>query len=350
MDIQKYLIDKNKTVIQAMRQLDKEACRVLFLLENGKLQAAISDGDVRRWIVNGGALNAPVSEIANYHPKYLVDQSRADAQRYLRSQKIEVVPIVDEELRIKEIVSWNEVEEVEEEEEKLISLPVVMMAGGKGTRLYPYTKILPKPLIPVGDIPIAEHIIQRFYKAGCQHFILIVNHKKNMIKAYFNEIERDYEISFVDEEQPLGTGGGLSLLKGQINETFILTNCDILLDADFSKIYQFHKEHNNVITMVCALQNIQIPYGVVHMGNGGTIESMQEKPEISFFTNTGCYIVEPEVVDSIEEGKAIDFPEIADRFRKDGRNVGVFPIGEKAWMDMGQMDELEKMRKRLTQE
>lgn len=350
MDIQKYLIDKNETVIQAMRQLDKEACRVLFLLENDRLQAAISDGDVRRWIVNGGALDAPVSEIANYHPKYLVNRGREDAQRYLRAEKIEVVPIVDEELRIKDIVSWNDDEETEVKRTDPISLPVVMMAGGKGTRLYPYTKILPKPLIPVGDIPIAEHIIQRFFEAGCRRFILIVNHKKNMIKAYFNEIARDYEISFADEEEPLGTGGGLCLLKGQIDETFILTNCDILLDTDFSKIYQFHKEHNNVITMVCALQNIQIPYGVVHMGSGGTIESMQEKPEISFFTNTGCYIVEPEVIDSIEEGKAIGFPEIVEKFRKAGRNVGVFPIGENAWMDMGQMDELEKMRKRLTQE
>lgn len=345
MDIQKYFIDENSSVIEAMKQLDKEACKVLFIQENGVLKAALSDGDVRRWIVDGGSLEEQIKKIANYSPKYVYLDNKEKARDILESNSVEVIPIVDDKLVIVDIVTWNSKEKRNHKE--AIDVPVVMMAGGKGTRLYPYTKILPKPLIPIGEIPIAEHIIQSFVEVGCNKFYLIVNHKKGMIKAYFNDEDNPYKIEFVDENEPLGTGGGLSLLDGLVDETFILTNCDILLDVDFSEIYKYHKEHRNIITMICALQNVQIPYGVVHMSEGGKIDSIQEKPELSFFTNTGCYIVEPEVIKKIEKNTFIGFPDIIEEYRKEGRNVGVFPIGEKAWMDMGQIDELEKMRSSL---
>ena len=183
-------------------------------------------------------------------------------------------------MNIISIVSWND-EEVETKKE--LDIPVVIMAGGLGTRLYPYTKVLPKPLIPIGEIPIAEHIINRFNNCGCKNFHLIVNHKKNMIKAYFNEIEKDYSVDYVDEDRPLGTGGGLSLLKGKINKTFILSNCDILIDENYEKIYEYHKKEKNLITMICSLKNIKIPYGVINIGENGEIDSMKEKPEVSFY-------------------------------------------------------------------
>ena len=224
------------------------------------------------------------------------------------------------------------------------------MAGGLGTRLYPYTKILPKPLIPVGEIPIIEHIINRFYRQGAQNFYLIVNHKKNMIKAYLNDIEKAYQVCFVDEEQPLGTGGGLSLLKGEISQPFILSNCDILIDSDYEKIYEHHLSENNYITMVCSLKNMRIPYGVVEISKDGGIEEMKEKPEISFFTNTGMYVVHPEVIDELELNQRIDFPDIIEKCRQEGKKIGVYPISENSWLDMGQIDELEEMRRRLEDE
>ena len=221
------------------------------------------------------------------------------------------------------------------------------MAGGLGTRLYPYTKILPKPLIPIGELPIAEHIINRFYEYGCKRFYLIVNHKKNMIKAYFNEISKGYEVTYIDEDKPLGTGGGLYLLKGKINSTFILSNCDIIVEEDYEKMYQFHKKEDNLITMVCSLKKFTIPYGVVEIGSNGNIESMREKPVMSFFTNTGCYIVEPRVIEELKSECAISFPEIIDSYISHREKIGVYPISERAWMDMGHFDELEEMRKRL---
>ena len=143
---------------------------------------------------------------------------------------------------------------------------VEMMAGGLGTRLYPYTKILPKPLIPVGEQPIAELIIDRFRGFGCHRFTMVVNYKKGMIKSYFGDLEKDYTLDFVDETQFMGTGGGLCLLKGKVDSPFFFTNCDTLLDLDFGDLYEKHHERGNLITMVCALKHYTVPYGVVELG------------------------------------------------------------------------------------
>ncbi len=342
MNIEELCICEEKTVRNAMERLDSLATKILFVVRDGRLVAALTDGDIRRWILLKGDLNAPVKCAANYYPYYVKNNSNEDIFNFLKKYELEAIPIVSEEMVIERIVFRNE-NDIRRSREQL-ELPVVMMAGGKGTRLYPYTKILPKPLIPVGEVPIAERIIAQYRRYGCRDYFLIVNHKKNMIKAYFNEIEKDYNVYYVDEDVPLGTGGGLSLLKGKITSPFILTNCDILVKEDFSKIYRLHKEKKNVITMICSLKNFKIPYGIVNIDESGELENMREKPELSFFTNTGCYIVEPEVIDEIEENTPMGFPDIIEKCKREGKSVGIYPVGEKAWLDMGQMDGLEHMR------
>ena len=136
-------------------------------------------------------------------------------------------------------------------------------------------------------------------------------------------------------------------MKGKIQETFFLTNCDILLQSNFESMLRFHRENHNSVTMVCAYKNLQIPYGVIEMGRNGTGKSMKEKPELSFLTNTGMYIVEPEVLEDIEDGVPVGFPDIIETQMRKGRNVAVYPVSENEWMDMGQLPELEKMRIRL---
>jgi NDP-sugar pyrophosphorylase family protein len=168
-----------------------------------------------------------------------------------------------------------------------------------------------------------------------------------MIKAYFNEIEKPYKLEYVDEDKPLGTGGGLSLLKGKINSTFILSNCDILIEEDYEKIYNYHKKENNLITMVCSLKNFKIPYGVIEISETGKVEKMKEKPELSFFINTGMYIVEPKIIEELEENKFIDFPNIIEHYKDKGEKIGIYPISENSWMDMGQIDGMEEMQRRL---
>lgn len=344
LDVKDFLINEDITIIEAMEQLDKVAKKVLFIAKNRKLIAAMTDGDIRRWILKKGNLEAKVKDIANYNPKFLYEKDKALAKEFMRKQSIEALPILNGDMEITSVSLWND-EEIEAR--KNLSVPVVIMAGGLGKRLYPYTKILPKPLIPIGEIPIVEHIINRFNQYGCNNFFLIVNHKKNMIKAYFNEIKKDYEVNYADENKPLGTGGGLSLLKGKIDSTFILSNCDILIEEDYEKIYKYHKKEENLITMVCSLKNIKIPYGVVEINENGEIEAMKEKPEFSFFTNTGMYIVESKVIEELEEDKAIGFPAIIEKYKKAGKKIGVYPVSENSWLDMGELDVMEEMRKRL---
>lgn len=344
MDYLKYCIGKNLTIRDAMKLLDDLEPKILFIVEDKKLIASLTDGDIRRFLLNEGTLSSAVIDAANKHPRCA--SNLTDARELYNKKDFIAIPVVDKQGNLLDIFLGSNCKK------HLVDLgvPVVINAGGKGTRLEPYTKILPKPLIPIGEKPIIEHIMARFKEYGCKQFHIIVNYKKELIKAFFADNEEHYDISWYNEEKPLGTGGGLYYLKGKINSTFFFTNCDNLLVSNYESMLRFHRENHNSITMVCAYKNIKIPYGVIDMGANGSIKSMQEKPEFSFLTNTGIYIVEPSILEGIEEEKPLGFPDIIAAAQQRGEKVAVYPISEKEWMDMGQFDELEKMRQRLSGE
>ena len=345
-DLSSNIILEDDSLKHALEQLDKVTVKVLLVIDNEQaFVAAVTDGDVRRAILAGASLETMVSHIANYHPLFLEHDDEVVARNLMHEKKISALPILNEEKKIQKVYIIGE--DTQKEDAKKMDVPVVIMAGGLGTRLYPYTKILPKPLIPVSDMPISERIIQSFHKIGCEDFHMVVNYKRNMIKAYFNDTDHGYNIYFWDEETPLGTGGGLYLLKDCINDTFVLTNCDIMILDDVRRIIKHHKEEKNKVTMVCSLKNFKIPYGIVNFSEGGEISSFEEKPQLSFFTNTGYYILEPDVFGYIKQGEKIGMPDIIDRMRKNGLKVGVYPISENAWLDMGQFDSMESMERRL---
>ena len=335
------IICGNTTICDAMRIIDRSDYKILFVTKEGKLLGTLTDGDIRRYLFNGGSLQGHAEEAANCSPKVARTFSQA-AELYNRLYYI-AIPIVDSDGYISDIYFGEELPKAR----KKIELPVIINAGGKGTRLDPFTRVLPKPLIPVGDLPIIEHIMQKFKEYGCNDFSMIVNYKKELIKTYFNECENQYSIKWYDEEKPLGTGGGLSLLKHTVKETFFFTSCDTLLLADYESMLRFHRENGNAVTMICAWKNLTLPYGIVEMGNGGIIKEMREKPELSFLTNTSIYIVEPSVVEDIPDGTAITFPEIIQMQIDKGRKAAAYPVSESEWLDMGQLSELEKMRERL---
>lgn len=344
MDIETLFIAEERSVLEAMKHLDATARQILLVADNNKLKAIITDGDIRRHLLRGGKLEEKVKDIANYNPRFIYEKDKNNSRELMKKWSILSLPVVNEKLEIQSIVFLKDYEIGRNHS---VSAPVVIMAGGLGTRLYPYTKILPKPLIPIGEIPITEHIINQFMEYNCNEFHLIVNHKKNMIKAYFSEIDKDYKIKYHDEDIPLGTGGGLSLLKGKVETTFFFTNCDILIRANYKEIYDFHKQNGNMITIVTVFKHFTIPYGIINMDSNGEIASMLEKPEYSFLTNTGFYVVEPEVIYRLDDDKAIGFPDIIEQQKSLGERIGVFPVSERCWLDMGQFEELEEMRKEL---
>ena len=342
-DIRKYIGSAGLTVSEVMQMIDNNRSGILFVVDDAqRLLGCLTDGDIRRFLLAGGRMDACAIEAANRHPK--VAHSTAEAATLYHKRNYIVIPIVDGDGTV---VGLYNGEGYELRKRNALNIPVVINAGGKGTRLDPFTRVLPKPLIPVGDMPIIEHIMKEYQTYNCNDFHIIVNYKRELMKAYFAENENDYHITWYVEEKPLGTGGGLSLLKGKFTDTFFFANCDALLTANYESMLRFHKDNHNVITMVCAYKNMNIPYGVVEMGVNGAITSMKEKPLMSFLTNTGIYIVEPEVVEDIEDGVPIGFPDIVEKQRLKGRKVAAYPVSESDWMDMGQLSELEKMRVRL---
>lgn len=344
-NISSFIGQDTLTVSEAMQLIDKNANGILFIVDaSKKLIGCVTDGDVRRFLLSGGKMAAKVIDAANKNPR--VATTIDEAKILYHKKNYIVIPVVNIDGEVIDLYN-GEVGVINQKQKNPLHIPVVINAGGKGTRLDPYTRVLPKPLIPVGELPIIELIMQEYQSYACTDFHIIVNYKRDLMKAYFADNGRKYDISWYDEDKPLGTGGGLSLLKGKFTSTFFFANCDALLTANYESMIKFHKENGNTITMICSYKNVSIPYGVVEIGNDGIIESMKEKPLVSFLTNTGIYIVEPEVVNDMIDGEPIGFPDIIERQRKKGRKVAVFPVSENDWMDMGQISELEKMRIKL---
>lgn len=345
MRLEDILIDEQCDIKTAVERLENVRCKVVYVVEGGKLKASVSDGDIRRYVLKSGDFSRPVREIANYKPNAFLNGQKEEIERFFKRTETFSVPIINYNHEIIAIVfrNGNRIER-----ESRVACPVVMMAGGKGTRLYPYTKILPKALIPVGELPISEMIFQRFRKYGCQDFFMIVNHKKNMIQAYFDGIEKDYRVTYMEEERPLGTGGGLYLLKGKIKEDFFLVNCDIVIDADYAEIIDYHKRQKNYITIVAARYSYTVPYGVVFCDEEHKYRGMREKPSQEYLINTGMYVVSRQMLEWMPERENISFPELIQKAEKKEKRIGVYCVDESAYMDMGQIEELESMRKKLS--
>ena len=341
MDYKKYLLNKNIKVKEALKKFNGLRPKIVFVVEYGKLLGSLTDGDIRRYLLAGGKVDDTVYKACNKKPKKIA-YSLAEAKGMLDENFIGI-PIIDKNKKVIDVYIGNSRKTINK---KKLNVPIVINAGGKGTRLEPFTKVLPKPLIPVGDLPIIEHIMNRYEEFGCDKFNIIVNYKKELIKSYFKEIDKQYKINWFDENTPLGTGGGLSLLKNKIKETFFFITCDNLILVDYNDILDFHKKNQNDITMVCAKKNMTIPYGIVQTDDNNVLDTIVEKPEYSFLTNTAMYVIEPSVLKDIKKEK-IDFPEFIKQEKQKGKKIGVYSIDEKDWLDMGIMSELEKMRVRL---
>lgn len=344
-----FLADEHLLLAEAMQKIDDNAKGILFVTdEQGRLSGAVSDGDIRRWILRTGMITAEIRLLMNPHPRYILRDELSDPYAYMKQWGIHAIPIVDSCMQIKDIL-LSDSEEIESDKEKdgLDDVTVVIMAGGKGTRLYPYTKILPKPLIPIGDVPIVERIINHFHEYSVTDFIMTVNYRKNMIKSYFSEIEKDYKIDYVEEDRPLGTAGSIKLIKRRFDKPIFVTNCDSLIRADYSELLRFHRESGNAVTIVAAMKNDVIPYGVIYSKENGEIETMVEKPRRSYFVNTGMYVVNPEVVELIPDNTVFHMTNLTEKAMERGYRVGMYPVSEDSFLDMGEFEEMKRMEDKL---
>lgn len=341
----------DSSIKEALKKLDKTAEKTLFVIDvANRLLGTITDGDIRRYILKTGKIEGKVEDIYNKNPiKILTTEfSIEDVKSIMLKKKIEVIPVIDEENKLIDYYTWNELfsgSSPKIQKKLLTGVPVVIMAGGKGTRLDPLTKILPKPLIPVGEKTMVEHIIDNFKTFGIEKFYFILNYKGTMIEAYFNSIERDYQIEFIWEKEFLGTAGGLKLLENKLNGDFVVSNCDILVKADFYDVYNYHKDNESFLTSITSIQHHKIPYGVVNIQNGGKIKNIEEKPEYSFQINTGVYFFNSEVFKYIPDNKYFDMPELIKSLIKNNKKVLAYPVNESNYVDMGQWEEYKMVLK-----
>lgn len=341
-------IKNTNTIIEALKKMDTEKCKLLFVFDVENFAGILTIGDIQRAIINAADMNSPVSDILDTNKVYAFEGEEIDSIRQkMYRLRAECMPVLNENKELVDVIFWKEAfkDRLETDVREKINLPVVIMAGGKGTRLKPITNVIPKPLIPVGDKTILEEIMDQFESIGCKNFYMSVNYKSDMMKFYLEHMEHKYNIEFFEEPKPLGTIGSVTLLKDKIQGPFFVTNCDILIDQDFRDVYDYHIENKNDITMVTAVKSFHIPYGVIETGEDGLMTGLKEKPDITYKINTGVYILNSELIKDIPENKFFHITDLMEVVKSRGGRIGCFPVSENSWRDMGEWPEYLKMIK-----
>jgi dTDP-glucose pyrophosphorylase len=326
--------------------MDKIEKKLLLVFEGDHFVSLLSIGDIQRAIINNRSLETLVKDIIRKKTTVAtIDDDFEDVKKVMIKGRTECMPILDKKGELYDVIFWEDIfGEGEKRITRKLNLPVVIMAGGAGTRLKPLTNVLPKPLIPIDEKTIMEHILDRFVSIGCRKIYASVNFKAEFIRFYFDNLNNpDYNITWFTEEKPLGTAGSLFLLKGKVKSTFFVSNCDILIDQDYGEIYDYHVEQKNELTIVAALKHVKIPYGTVETAEGGQLTALIEKPEITYKINSGLYILEPQLLNEIPENEFFNITDLIDRILKRKGRVGVFPVTENSWTDIGEWSEYLKI-------
>lgn len=345
-NLKDFIVTEKDSVLQAMKKLDLNKHKIAFVVNiQNQICGSLTDGDIRRWILGNNSLEKQVLEACNRNPVTIsLNDNNETIRKIFDQKKINCIPVVNAKQEITNLLFWDEYSNQPYDHIHLqpINIPVVIMAGGFGTRLEPFTTILPKPLIPIGDKSIVEHIIDKFLLYNVKEYYLTLNHKSNMIKAYFDGLEKDYSIDYVVEEKPLGTAGSLKLFIDKLPDTFFVTNCDIIINTNYNEILDFHNKNNHSITLVSSMMHYEIPYGICEIDAGGSLTRLKEKPEYNFLISTGLYLLNKDTLDLIPDNEMFHITQLMDKIKESGGSIGVFPISEKSWHDTGQWEEYRK--------
>jgi dTDP-glucose pyrophosphorylase len=329
------------TIKDALKLLDKNASKVVFVVNKQKeLIGSLTDGDIRRWILSNGSLQVYVEKVMNKNPVIFSEGTdHLFIKEAMQKRKIECVPIVNSAKKLVDVIFGSALPvKGKIASGELRNISVVIMAGGMGTRLKPFTNILPKPLIPLGDKTILEEIMIRYARFGVKQFHLSINYKAEMIKAYFIGQKNPFIINYVQEKKPLGTGGSVKLLSNKIKGSFFISNCDTIVDADYGDIYRFHRKNKNAITLVCAIKHFPIPYGIVELENGGMMKAIKEKPELDFLVNTGMYVLDSKYLHMIPANAFYHITNLIEDLKKFNEKIGVYPVSSNSWFDFGEWE------------
>ena len=338
--LEQYLIASNATIRGALECINRNMSLAIVVDEQRRLIGTITDGDVRRAVLAGASLDTPVQKLLDQrdktpYPKPVTAPTGTPTGELLRimyERAIRQIPLVDENGRVADIALMQELVKSYE-----LPLKAVVMAGGFGKRLLPLTEDMPKPMLPVGDKPILELIVNQLQNSGIRKVQVTTHYKPEIIRQHFGTGEKfGLDIQYVNEDQPLGTAGALGSLE-KSDEPMLVLNGDILTRVDFRAMLAFHVENKAELTVAVRKYDFQVPYGVIQC-DGAHVMGVDEKPTYNFFVNAGIYLLEPSAHRSIPSAQRFDMTDLIEKLTAEGRRVVAFPVVE-YWMDIGQQND-----------
>jgi dTDP-glucose pyrophosphorylase len=339
-----YLIRENESLKSALILLNRNPDKCLVIESNiGKLLGTLTDGDIRRSIIKGLDFKDKILNIYNKKPFYInkdsIKQIKISDQLL---SNYSVIPIVNSKKKIIDLKSKNLIN-LDKNQKKftkidLNKIPVIIMAGGEGKRLLPHTAILPKPLIPYKGISLSEHIINRFKNYGLNNFILTIKYKSNLMKAFFSDFRDDIKISFIYENKSLGTAGSLQKLIKKKSNNFFVINCDTIIKSDYISLLNYHEDNKHDLTIVVCKKKQVFNYGSCIIKKNCTLKEIIEKPSTTHLANTGMYIINKKSIKVIKKNENIGMDQLISRLIKKKYKIGIFPIDEDEWQDLGTWD------------
>ena len=334
------ILTMEANIEDVLKNLNKSGSRITLIINKKKeFKGTISDGDIRRALINGASQKTSIKKIINNNALIVSPEIEHEIVLELMvKNKIQQIPVISKNKKIVGLYLWDEVVA-----HKKIPNTLVIMAGGKGTRLGKYTKNCPKPLLPVNGKPMLEVIIERAKAQGFENFLISINYLGHMIKDYFSNGKKwNVKINYIKEDQPLGTCGALKLISPKPDLSFVVSNCDIMTDFHYGELLDFHSNHNAEATMAVRNHEWENPYGVVQT-KGVDIINFEEKPIIRSHINAGVYVLEPSAIDVIKKNERLDMPNIFERLKKKKLRTIVYPVHE-PWLDIGIPEDYYKVK------
>lgn len=338
----KYTINSKSNIKEALQKLSICGEKCLIVIDSKfKLLGTLSDGDLRKSIINHKSLSAKISNIYNKKPKKFYENNidQELVEKYFIKLRLEIIPIVNKNNYLKDLIIFSKYFkknklEINEKFDNIID--IVIMAGGLGTRLAPFSNIIPKPLMPYKNSTLIESIMNKFNDFNLNNFIISLNYKEKLIRTYLKSVNKKYKINFLNETFPMGTIGSLGKIKRK-SDDFFLINCDTIIDINYKDLYNFHKNNNYDITIVSCTKEFKIPYGCFDINNKGKMIKMIEKPKLNYLVNTGMYLINSKILKIIPKNKKLDFNDFLEKINKLKYKIGFFAIDESSWKDFGEI-------------
>ena len=349
------LIKNSETISSALKKFTKVGENTLIVVNNNlSYLGTITSGDIRRQLLKKKKLSSKIKDIYNQNSTFYYSDNfhkyENQISKLFSKKKFEFIPIINKKKKIIKIISLRDFLKnkkiIKTSKKKILNkslknISAVIMAGGLGTRMTPFTEVLPKPLIPIKGKPVINKIIENFLSHGLKNLWVTINFKGQLLKSYLNETKYKKNIRYYHENKPLGTVGSLQFFHNKLSKTFILTNCDTIISTDYSKIIDFHKKNNFDITIVASLKKIDIPYGVCRKDKKNNFVNLEEKPNIRILVNSGMYVVNKEMVKLIPL-KKYDMNELISKLKSAQKKIGLYNVSSNSWIDVGNWEEYYK--------